>query len=244
MCDCNCNFIKYYGERKKVSKKAIVLLSGGLDSLTTLAIAKNDGFDCYALHVVYGQRHSSETIAARNIAKKYDLAEFREINVDMSWLKSSALTNHDIIIPEERSEGIPVTYVPARNTIMMSFAAAWAESLGVSHLFLGVNAVDYSGYPDCRPEFIDAFKKMVNLGTKAAIEGAPFNIHTPLIGLTKEEIIVKGNNLKVDYSMSISCYQADRNGYACGKCDSCYLRRQGFEKAGIKDPTPYQNDLN
>lgn len=162
----------------------------------------------------------------------------------MSWLKSSALTNHDIIIPEERSEGIPVTYVPARNTIMMSFAAAWAESLGVSHLFLGVNAVDYSGYPDCRPEFIDAFKKMVNLGTKAAIEGAPFNIHTPLIGLTKEEIIVKGNNLKVDYSMSISCYQADRNGYACGKCDSCYLRRQGFEKAGIKDPTPYQNDLN
>ena len=244
MCDCNCNFIKYYGERKKVSKKAIVLLSGGLDSLTTLAIAKNDGFDCYALHVVYGQRHSSETIAARNIAKKYDLAEFREINVDMSWLKSSALTNHDIIIPEERSEGIPVTYVPARNTIMMSFAAAWAESLGVSHLFLGVNAVDYSGYPDCRPEFIDAFKKMVNLGTKAAIEGAPFNIHTPLIGLTKEEIIVKGNNLKVDYSMSISCYQADRNGYACGKCDSCYLRRQGFEKAGIEDPTPYQNDLN
>ena len=239
MCDCNCNFIKYYGERKKVSKKAIVLLSGGLDSLTTLAIAKNDGFDCYALHVVYGQRHSSETIAARNIAKKYDLAEFREINVDMSWLKSSALTNHDIIIPEERSEGIPVTYVPARNTIMMSFAAAWAESLGVSDLFLGVNAVDYSGYPDCRPEFIDAFKKMVNLGTKAAIEGAPFNIHTPLIGLTKEEIIVKGNNLKVDYSMSISCYQADRNGYACGKCDSCYLRRQGFEKAGIQDPTPY-----
>ena len=227
-----------------MSKKAIVLLSGGLDSLTTLAIAKNDGFDCYALHVVYGQRHSSETIAARNIAKKYDLAEFREINVDMSWLKSSALTNHDIIIPEERSEGIPVTYVPARNTIMMSFAAAWAESLGVSDLFLGVNAVDYSGYPDCRPEFIDAFKKMVNLGTKAAIEGAPFNIHTPLIGLTKEEIIVKGNNLKVDYSMSISCYQADRNGYACGKCDSCYLRRQGFEKAGIKDPTPYQNDLN
>ena len=227
-----------------MSKKAIVLLSGGLDSLTTLAIAKNDGFDCYALHVVYGQRHSSETIAARNIAKKYDLAEFREINVDMSWLKSSALTNHDIIIPEERSEGIPVTYVPARNTIMMSFAAAWAESLGVSHLFLGVNAVDYSGYPDCRPEFIDAFKKMVNLGTKAAIEGTPFNIHTPLIGLTKDEIIAKGSNLGVDYSMSISCYQADQNGKACGKCDSCYLRRQGFENAGIKDPTPYQNVVN
>ena len=167
----------------------------------------------------------------QEILQKYNLAEFREINVDMSWLKSSALTNHDIIIPEERSEGIPVTYVPARNIIMMSFATAWAESLEVSHLFLGVNAVDYSGYPDCRPEFIDAFKKMVNLGTKASIEGTPFNIHTPLIGLTKDEIIVKGSNLGVDYSMSISCYQADQNGNACGKCDSCYLRRQGFEKS-------------
>jgi 7-cyano-7-deazaguanine synthase len=222
-----------------VSKKAIVLLSGGLDSLTTLAIAQNEGYECFALHVIYGQRHSSETMAARNIAKNYNLTEFREINVDMSWLKSSALTNHDISIPEQRSEGIPVTYVPARNTIMMSFAAAWAESLEASHLFLGVNAVDYSGYPDCRPEFIEAFKKMVNLGTKAAIEGVPFDIHTPLIGLTKEEIITKGIDLGVDYSLSISCYQADQNGYACGKCDSCYLRSQGFEKAGIQDPTPY-----
>ena len=222
-----------------MSKKAIVLLSGGLDSLTTLAIAQNEGYECYALHVIYGQRHSSETMAARNIAKNYNLTEFREINVDMSWLKSSALTNHDITIPEQRSEGIPVTYVPARNTIMMSFAAAWAESLEASHLFLGVNAVDYSGYPDCRPEFIEAFKKMVNLGTKAAIEGVPFDIHTPLIGLTKEEIISKGIDLGVDYSLSISCYQADQNGYACGKCDSCYLRSQGFEKAGIQHPTPY-----
>ncbi|MDC0626573.1 7-cyano-7-deazaguanine synthase QueC [Methylophilaceae bacterium] len=222
-----------------MSKKAIVLLSGGLDSLTTLAIAQNEGYECYALHVIYGQRHSSETMAARNIAKNYNLTKFREINVDMSWLKSSALTNHDISIPEQRSEGIPVTYVPARNTIMMSFAAAWAESLEASHLFLGVNAVDYSGYPDCRPEFIEAFKKMVNLGTKAAIEGVPFDIHTPLIGLTKEEIITKGIDLGVDYSLSISCYQADQNGYACGKCDSCYLRSQGFEKAGIQDPTPY-----
>ena len=222
-----------------MSKKAIVLLSGGLDSLTTLAIAQNEGYECFALHVIYGQRHSSETMAARNIAKNYNLTEFREINVDMSWLKSSALTNHDISIPEQRSEGIPVTYVPARNTIMMSFAAAWAESLEASHLFLGVNAVDYSGYPDCRPEFIEAFKKMVNLGTKAAIEGVPFDIHTPLIGLTKEEIISKGIDLGIDYSLSISCYQADQNGYACGKCDSCYLRSQGFEKAGIQDPTPY-----
>lgn len=222
-----------------MSKKAIVLLSGGLDSLTTLAIAQNEGYECFALHVIYGQRHSSETMAARNIAKNYNLTEFREINVDMSWLKSSALTNHDISIPEQRSEGIPVTYVPARNTIMMSFAAAWAESLEASHLFLGVNAVDYSGYPDCRPEFIEAFKKMVNLGTKAAIEGVPFDIHTPLIGLTKEEIISKGIDLGVDYSLSISCYQADQNGYACGKCDSCYLRSQGFEKAGIQDPTSY-----
>ena len=222
-----------------MSKKAIVLLSGGLDSLTTLAIAQNEGYECFALHVIYGQRHSSETMAARNIAKNYNLTELREIDVDMSWLKSSALTNHDISIPEQRSEGIPVTYVPARNTIMMSFAAAWAESLEASHLFLGVNAVDYSGYPDCRPEFIEAFKKMVNLGTKAAIEGVPFDIHTPLIGLTKEEIISKGIDLGVDYSLSISCYQADQNGYACGKCDSCYLRSQGFEKAGIQDPTPY-----
>ena len=222
-----------------MSKKGIVLLSGGLDSLTTLAIAQNEGYECFALHVIYGQRHSSETMAARNIAKNYNLTEFREINLDMSWLKSSALTNHDITIPEQRSEGIPVTYVPARNTIMMSFAAAWAESLEASHLFLGVNAVDYSGYPDCRPEFIEAFKKMVNLGTKAAIEGVPFDIHTPLIGLTKEEIISKGIDLGVDYSLSISCYQADQNGYACGKCDSCYLRSQGFEKAGIQDPTPY-----
>lgn len=222
-----------------MSKKAIVLLSGGLDSLTTLAIAQNEGYECFALHVIYGQRHSSETMAARNIAKNYNLTEFREINVDMSWLKSSALTNHDISIPEQRSEGIPVTYVPARNTIMMSFAAAWAESLEASHLFLGVNAVDYSGYPDCRPEFIEAFKNMVNLGTKAAIEGVPFDIHTPLIGLTKEEIISKGIDLGVDYSLSVSCYQADQNGYACGKCDSCYLRSQGFEKAGIQDPTPY-----
>lgn len=222
-----------------MSKKAIVLLSGGLDSLTTLAIAQNEGYECFALHVIYGQRHSSETMAARNIAKNYNFTEYREINVDMSWLKSSALTNHDISIPEQRSEGIPVTYVPARNTIMMSFAAAWAESLEASHLFLGVNAVDYSGYPDCRPEFIEAFKKMVNLGTKAAIEGVPFDIHTPLIGLTKEEIISKGIDLGVDYSLSISCYQADQNGYACGKCDSCYLRSQGFEKAGIQDPTPY-----
>ena len=222
-----------------MSKKAIVLLSGGLDSLTTLAIAQNEGYECCALHMIYGQRHSSETMAARNIAKNYNLTEFREINADMSWLKSSALTNHDISIPEQRSEGIPVTYVPARNTIMMSFAAAWAESLEASHLFLGVNAVDYSGYPDCRPEFIEAFKKMVNLGTKAAIEGVPFDIHTPLIGLTKEEIITKGIDLGVDYSLSISCYQADQNGYACGKCDSCYLRSQGFEKAGIQDPTPY-----
>ena len=222
-----------------MSKKAIVLLSGGLDSLTTLAIAQNEGYECFALHVIYGQRHSSETMAARNIAKNYNLTEYREINVDMIWLKSSALTNHDITIPEQRSEGIPVTYVPARNTIMMSFAAAWAESLEASHLFLGVNAVDYSGYPDCRPEFIEAFKKMVNLGTKAAIEGVPFDIHTPLIGLTKEEIISKGIDLGVDYSLSISCYQADQNGYACGKCDSCYLRSQGFEKAGIQDPTPY-----
>ncbi|MGA0047577.1 MAG: 7-cyano-7-deazaguanine synthase QueC [Methylophilaceae bacterium] len=223
-----------------MSKKAIILLSGGLDSLTTLAIAKQQGFKCYALHVIYGQRHASETHAAKKIADFHQVESFRQINIDMSWLKSSALTNHSLTIPEQRTDGIPVTYVPARNTIMMSLAVAWAETVEANDIFLGVNAVDYSGYPDCRPEYIKAYETMVNLGIKSAVEGEPFHIHTPLIQLSKEDIILKGLMLGVDYSMSVSCYQADADGRACGKCDSCDLRQKGFEKAGVKDPTLYR----
>lgn len=226
--------------KNKVSKKAIILLSGGLDSLTTLAIAKQQGFKCYALHVIYGQRHASETHAAKKIADFHQVESFRQINIDMSWLKSSALTNHSLTIPEQRTDGIPVTYVPARNTIMMSLAVAWAETVEANDVFLGVNAVDYSGYPDCRPEYIQAYETMVNLGIKSAVEGEPFHIHTPLIQLSKEDIILKGLMLGVDYSMSVSCYQADADGRACGKCDSCDLRQKGFEKAGVKDPTLYR----
>jgi 7-cyano-7-deazaguanine synthase len=226
--------------KNKVSKKAIILLSGGLDSLTTLAIAKQQGFKCYALHVIYGQRHASETHAAIKIADFHQVESFRQINIDMSWLKSSALTNHSLTIPEQRTDGIPVTYVPARNTIMMSLAVAWAETVEANDVFLGVNAVDYSGYPDCRPEYIKAYETMVNLGIKSAVEGEPFHIHTPLIQLSKEDIILQGLMLGVDYSMSVSCYQADADGRACGKCDSCDLRQKGFEKAGVKDPTLYR----
>ena len=226
--------------KNKVSKKAIILLSGGLDSLTTLAIAKQQGFKCYALHVIYGQRHASETHAAKKIADFHQVESFRQINIDMSWLKSSALTNHSLTIPEQRTDGIPVTYVPARNTIMMSLAVAWAETVEANDVFLGVNAVDYSGYPDCRPEYIKAYETMVNLGIKSAVEGEPFHIHTPLIQLSKEDIILKGLMLGIDYSMSVSCYQADADGRACGKCDSCDLRQKGFEKAGVKDPTLYR----
>ena len=226
--------------KNKVSKKAIILLSGGLDSLTTLAIAQQQGFKCYALHVIYGQRHASETHAAKKIADFHQVESFRQINIDMSWLKSSALTNHSLTIPEQRTDGIPVTYVPARNTIMMSLAVAWAETVEANDIFLGVNAVDYSGYPDCRPEYIKAYETMVNLGIKSAVEGEPFHIHTPLIQLSKEDIILKGLILGVDYSMSVSCYQADAHGRACGKCDSCDLRQKGFEKAGVKDPTLYR----
>ena len=189
--------------KNKVSKKAIILLSGGLDSLTTLAIAKQQGFKCYALHVIYGQRHASETHAAKKIADFHQVESFRQINIDMSWLKSSALTNHSLTIPEQRTDGIPVTYVPARNTIMMSLAVAWAETVVANDVFLGVNAVDYSGYPDCRPEYIQAYETMVNLGIKSAVEGEPFHIHTPLIQLSKEDIILKGLMLGVDYSMSV-----------------------------------------
>ena len=223
-----------------MSKKAIILLSGGLDSTTVLAIAKSQGYDCYAMTINYQQRHSSELKAAKKIANLYSVKDFKIVDINLSWLKSSALTNKEINIPENSPTGIPVTYVPARNTIMMTLALAWAETINSQDIFIGVNSIDYSGYPDCRPEYIESFQKMANLATKAGIEGSKIKIHTPLIKLTKAQIIREGIKNKVDYSMTISCYQASENGLACGKCDSCTLRKDGFKSAKIKDPTNYK----
>lgn len=223
-----------------MSKKAIILLSGGLDSTTVLAIAKSQGYDCYAMTINYQQRHSSELKAAKKIANLYRVKDFKIVDINLSWLKSSALTNKEINIPENSPTGIPVTYVPARNTIMMTLALAWAETINSQDIFIGVNSIDYSGYPDCRPEYIESFQKMANLATKAGIEGSKIKIHTPLIKLTKSQIIREGIKNKVDYSMTISCYQASENGLACGKCDSCRLRKDGFKSAKIKDPTNYK----
>tara|TARA_B110000014_G_scaffold172878_1_gene123200 strand:+ start:1141 stop:1824 length:684 start_codon:yes stop_codon:yes gene_type:complete len=224
-----------------VSRKAIILLSGGLDSSTVLAIAKAKGFECYALTINYNQRHNAELKAARDIAKFFKVQDFKIVNIDLSWLKNSALTNKDINIPENPSIGIPVTYVPARNTIMMTLALAWAETINSQNIFIGVNAVDYSGYPDCRPEYIESFQNMANLATKAGVEGNSIKIHTPLIEMTKAEIIHEGIKNNVDYKMTVSCYQANKNGFACGKCDSCRLRKEGFRTAQIEDPTNYQD---
>lgn len=218
-------------------KSAVVLLSGGLDSATVLAIAAARGFNCYALSVDYGQRHRSELIAAQNVARAND-ATLKTIKLDLRAFGGSALTD-DIAVPEEEGEGIPVTYVPARNTIMLSLALAWAEVLGAGDLFIGVNAVDYSGYPDCRPEFINAYEEMANLATKAGVTGHRLTIHTPLIDLTKAEIIRQGTALGVDYALTVSCYQADEKGRACGVCDSCRIRAAGFAAADINDPTRY-----
>lgn len=224
-----------------MSRKAIILLSGGLDSSTVLAIAKAKGFECYALTINYNQRHNAELKAARDIAKFFKVQDFKTVNIDLSWLKNSALTNKDINIPENPSIGIPVTYVPARNTIMMTLALAWAETINSQNIFIGVNAVDYSGYPDCRPEYIESFQNMANLATKAGVEGNSIKIHTPLIEMTKAEIIHEGIKNNVDYKMTVSCYQANKNGFACGKCDSCRLRKEGFRTAQIEDPTNYQD---
>ncbi len=221
-------------------KKAVVLLSGGLDSATALAIARSEGFDCHALSVEYGQRHHAELEAAARIAAAFHAREHRTVTVDLTAFGGSALTDHRIAVPTEPSAGIPVTYVPARNTIMLSLALAWAEVLGSSDIYVGVNAVDYSGYPDCRPEYLAAFEKMANLATKSAVEGRLLHIHAPLIALSKAEIIRRGVELSVDYSLTVSCYQADAQGRACGQCDSCRLRRQGFADAGIADPTRYR----
>lgn len=220
-------------------KKAVVLLSGGLDSATTLAIAKRDGFACYALSVAYGQRHSAELAAATRIAKALCAAEHKTLALDLSTIGGSALTDIRIAVPTQPSEDIPSTYVPARNTLFLTLALGWAEVLCAQDIFIGVNAVDYSGYPDCRPEFIQAFEGLANLATKAGVEGRPFRIHTPLLNFSKSEIIRRGLALDVDYTLTVSCYSADPQGRGCGVCDSCRLRKQGFREAGIPDPTVY-----
>ncbi len=221
-------------------KHAVVLLSGGLDSATVLAIARSQGYACHALSVDYGQRHHAELAAAHRVARALGAAEHRVLHIDLAAFGGSALTDLSIDVPEAPSEGIPLTYVPARNTIMLSLSLAWAEVLQAQDIFIGVNAVDYSGYPDCRPEYIAAFERMANLATKAAVEGARLTLHAPLIDLSKASIIREGVRLGVDYGLTVSCYQADDAGRACGACDSCRLRRQGFEAAGIADPTRYR----
>ncbi len=222
-------------------KRAVVLLSGGLDSATVLAMARAQGFECYALSVDYGQRHHAELAAARQVAQALGAREHRAVNIDLTGFGGSALTDTSIAVPQQPSAGIPLTYVPARNTIMLSLALAWAEVLQAQDIFIGVNAVDYSGYPDCRPEYVAAFERMANLATKAAVEGAPLTLHAPLLHLSKAEIIREGVRLGVDYGMTVSCYQADESGRACGRCDSCRLRRNGFVAAGVADPTRYRD---
>ncbi|MDR3417703.1 MAG: 7-cyano-7-deazaguanine synthase QueC [Nevskia sp.] len=223
-------------------KKAVILLSGGLDSATVLAIARAEGYDTCALSVSYGQRHVAELNAAVRVARQLGAKLHQQLHVNLDAVGGSALTDRSIAVPEggEASGGIPVTYVPARNTLFLSLALGWAEVLGARDIFIGVNAVDYSGYPDCRPEFIRAFEALANLATKAGVEGAGFKIHTPLIHQTKAEIIRSGTELGVDFAQTVSCYQADDQGRACGRCDSCRIRRDGFRAAAIPDPTRYQ----
>jgi 7-cyano-7-deazaguanine synthase len=232
-----------------VQKKAIVLLSGGLDSATTLAIARNEGFQCYALTFQYGQRHSREVESARKVARHIGVAEHRIITIDLAAFGGSALTDSAIAVPKDsaalgNSGTIPITYVPARNTIFLSYALAWAEVIGAFDIFIGVNAMDYSGYPDCRGEFIIAFEKTANLATAAAVQGkGRFSIHTPVIEMTKAQIILQGTQLGVDYSLTHSCYDPDKQGRSCGRCDSCRLRLKGFAEAGIKDPVKYSSGI-
>jgi 7-cyano-7-deazaguanine synthase len=219
---------------------AIVLLSGGLDSATALAMARAQGFACHALSVAYGQRHAAELDAARRVAAALGACEHRVMQVDLAGIGGSALTDPSLAVPEAPTSGIPITYVPARNTIMLSLALAWAEVLGARDIFVGVNVLDSSGYPDCRPEFIAAFAALAALATKAGVEGTPCRVQAPLIRLSKAEIIGAGLALGIDYGMTVSCYQADGAGRACGRCDACRLRRAGFEAAGVPDPTRYQ----
>jgi len=221
-------------------QRAVVLVSGGLDSATTLAMARSEGYRCYALSFDYGQRHRCELEAADRVAAHLGAVEHRTFRLDLSQFGGSALTDMAIDVPEQPGEGIPVTYVPARNTVFLSLALAWAEVLEAYDIFIGVNAVDYSGYPDCRPEFIEAFERTANLATKAGVEGQHFSIHTPLIDLSKAEIIRQGVRLGVDYGDTVSCYNPDEQGRACGVCDSCRLRAAGFAGAGVPDPTRYR----
>jgi 7-cyano-7-deazaguanine synthase len=223
-----------------MQKKAIVLLSGGLDSITVLALAKQQGYTCYALSFDYGQRHNAELAAAAQIALDYQVEDHKIIKLGLGSIGGSALTDEHIAVPDTLQAGIPVTYVPARNTIFLSFALGWAEVLNLRDIFIGVNAVDYSGYPDCRPEFIKAFQQLANLATKAGVEGGHFTIHTPLISLSKAEIIKQGVALGVNYQRTVSCYSSDEQGRACRVCDACRLRKAGFTEAGIADPTRYQ----
>ncbi len=219
--------------------RAVVLLSGGLDSATVLAMAREQGLECFALSVSYGQRHDAELQAAAAVAHSLGAREHRVMHVDLAGIGGSALTDKSIAVPTTPTRGIPVTYVPARNTIMLSLALGWAEVLDAREIHIGVNAIDYSGYPDCRPEFIAAFEDLATLATKAGVEGRPLFIKAPLINLSKAEIVRTGARLGVDYSLTVSCYQADASGHACGLCDSCRLRREGFVSAGISDPTRY-----
>jgi len=220
-------------------KRAVILLSGGLDSATVLAIAKSRGFEAYALSVNYGQRHSAELVAAKQVAAALGAREHRTMGIDLAGIGGSALTDSRIAIPEAPASGIPVTYVPARNTLFLALALGWAEVLEARDIFVGVNAVDYSGYPDCRPEFIAAFEALSHLATKAGVEGNPLKIQAPLVKMSKADIIRAGSELGVDFAMTVSCYQADEAGRACGKCDSCRLRAAGFAAAGFADPTRY-----
>lgn len=221
-------------------KKAVVLVSGGLDSTTVLAIAQSEGYECYTLSFDYGQRHRAELAAAQRTAEVMGAAKHKVVKLDLRTIGGSALTDEEIDVPEQETEGIPVTYVPARNTVFLSIALGWAEVLGAQDIFIGVNAVDYSGYPDCRPDYIAAYETMANLATKAGVEGQRLHIRTPLINLTKAEIIQRGLALGVDYGLTVSCYQATEAGEACGKCDSCRLRKAGFDSAGVVDPTRYK----
>jgi len=224
-----------------MTQHAVVLVSGGLDSATCLAIARSEGYACHALSFAYGQRHTAELNAAARVAAALGAVEHRVMQIDLAAFGGSALTDPAIPVPQEATDGVPVTYVPARNTVFLSFALAWSEVLGAHDIFIGVNAVDYSGYPDCRPEYIAAFERMANLATRASTEGLePLLIRTPLIQLSKADIIRQGRTLGVDYSLTVSCYQADDDARACGRCDACRIRRAGFEAAQIEDPTRYR----
>lgn len=224
----------------RLAPLAVVLLSGGLDSATTLALAREQGYDCRAISFAYGQRHDAELDAAARLAGTLGATEHKVVRLDLGAIGGSALTDAAIPVPEQATAGIPVTYVPARNTVFLAIALGWAEVLGARDLFIGVNAVDYSGYPDCRPEFIAAFERLANLATRAGVEGERFRVHTPLIDLPKAEIIRAGRRLGVDYALTVSCYAADEAGRACGRCDACRLRREGFAAAGVADPTRYR----